>query len=65
MRSYVYAISDHRDGPLPRQAGIEGEALEEVVFRGVAPVISRHRGAAVAADAAWRCCGDTSRCSRR
>lgn len=56
MTAYLYAICDRQTAPLPQQLGLDDEALDEVIFRDIAAVISRHGGASVpaAAGTLWR-----------
>lgn len=56
MMSYVYAITDRPDEPLPGQLGLNEEELAQVVYRDIGAVVSRHDGSHVAATAEklWR-----------
>ncbi len=56
MMSYVYAITDRPNEPLPRQLGIDDEELARVVFRDIGAVVSTHDGTHVlaAVDKVWR-----------
>lgn len=56
MMSYVYAITDRPNEPLPRQLGLDDEGLARVVFRDIGAVVSTHDGAHVSAavDKVWR-----------
>ncbi len=56
MMSYVYAITDRPDEPLPSQLGLDDEELAQVVFRDIGAVVSKHDGSHVAAtgDKLWR-----------
>lgn len=56
MMSYVYAVTDRPNEPLPPQLGLDDEALAQVVFRDIGAVVSAHDGSHVsaAADKVWR-----------
>lgn len=56
MMSYVYAVTDRPNAPLPQQLGFGDEALAQVVFRDIGAVVSARCGPHVpaAADEVWR-----------
>lgn len=56
MMSYVYAVTDRPNEPLPQQLGLGDEVLARVVFSDIGAVVSVHDGSHVtaAADKVWR-----------
>jgi hypothetical protein len=56
MMSYVYAITDRPNEPLPRELGLDDEELAQVVFRDIGAVVSTHAASHVSAsaDKLWR-----------
>lgn len=56
MMTYVYAITDRPEEPLPDQLGLDDAKLAQVGLRDIGAVISRHDGArlSASADQLWR-----------
>ena len=56
MMSYVYAITDRPEEPLPGQLGLDDAELTQIAWRDICAVVSTHGGAQLAANAdeLWR-----------
>jgi hypothetical protein len=56
MTSYVYAITDRPEAPLPRQLGLGDAELHQVAWRDIGAIVSAHDSTPPAATAAelWR-----------
>jgi len=54
--SYVYAITDRPEQPLPGRLGLNDTELAQIAWRGIGAVVSTHNGAhlAATADELWR-----------